>query len=363
LPSPIGECMRQRLLKWLVCTECRGKLVVQPDVVTAEDIVEGTLICRCGRHFPIIGSVARMLPEKHFAELAAKYPDFFGRHSELYGAVRTDGRDDATEKNRATMDRFGYEWTRFSDYGCDNFTPFVAPLPQDFFRRKLGLDVGCGNGRHAREAMQRGAEIVAVDLSDAVDTAQKNNAGNERVHVVQADTYELPFESATFDFIYSLGVVQHLPEPERGYRNLVQFLKNGGALFVWVYAYSFRKVALECLRAISQRLSNENIRRMAFLCNLLDYGMFVNAYKLARHWGRLGKLVQRHAPLRIKEYARHGYAVSYVDWFDRLAAPTTNYYREHEVQGWLQRSGLSNTRLLPEGDSWWWLYGERTLRS
>ena len=100
------------------------------------------------------------------------------------------------------------------------------------------------------------------------------------MHVVQADIYNLPVKDNSFDFIFSLGVLHHLPDPELGYQLLIPLLKERGALFIWVYAYAVRKVALELLRFVSQRLSNANIQRMAYLCNLLDYGVFVNLYRL-----------------------------------------------------------------------------------
>ena len=257
------------------------------------------------------------------------------------------------------MDRFGYEWIKFYDYNCDNFNAFIAPLPNDFFKGKLGLDAGCGAGRHARQASEKGAEIVGIDFSRAVDVAHRNNAENVLIHIVQADIYHLPFKFYSFDFIYSLGVIHHLPDPWHGYETLIDFLRKNGALFIWLYAYSPRKVALEILRALSQRLSNANIKRMAYLCNLIDYGIFINTYRLIENLPFLEKLANRYFPSRIKEYANHGFRVGFADWFDRLAAPITNYYKEIEMQNWLKHSGLSNTKLLMEGDSWWWLYGER----
>lgn len=321
--------MRERLLQWLACPACGNNLTLENGYSEGEEIIKGTLNCPCGQTFPVIGGVPRMLC------------------------------GDLSSEKKATMERFGYEWLHFSGYNADNFKRFIAPLPPDFFKGKLGLDVGCGAGRHAGQAGNLGAEIVAIDLSQAVDTAQSHNADNARVHVVQADIYKLPLKPDTFDFIYSLGVLHHFPDPEGGYRSLVKFLKKGGALFVWVYARAPRKVALELLRFLSQRLSNKNILRMAYLCNLVDFGIFINLYKAARKLPCIGRLVDRYVPLRVKEYATHGFRTAYADWFDRLSAPITNYYKEHEMLNWLRNSGLCNTRLEMEGDSWWWLYGER----
>jgi SAM-dependent methyltransferase len=194
-----------------------------------------------------------------------------------------------------------------------------------------------------------------------VDAAYQNNSDNKFVHIVQGDIYNLPFKPAIFDLVYSLGVLHHLPEPERGFQSILPFLTGGGSIFVWLYAHTLRKVVLELLRFFARPLSNANIRRMAYICNLIDYGIFINLYRFGRQLPGLSGTAEHYAPLRIKEYAAHGFRVAYTDWFDRLSAPITNYYKESEMRNWLNRSGLTNTALLLEGDSWWWLYGEKKV--
>lgn len=351
--------MRERLLEWLVCPFCSEKLKLEICQQEEKEIIEGTLRCSCGQIFPIICGVPRMLHGALRKDLIRIYPGFFRRYPGLIDETLMSKGDDVTEQKQKTIDRFGYEWTHFHNYDCENFEAFIEPLPVNFFKGKLGLDVGCGAGRHARLASARGAEVVCVDLSEAVDVAYKNNAGNELVHIVQSDVYNLPFNTGNFQFIYSLGVIHHLPEPERGYQELIPFLSEQGALFVWLYAYAPRKAVLEIIRSVSQRLSNNNIRRMAYICNLIDYGIFVNMHHLMCSLPYLEKLVNHDTFIRFKEYKQYGFRVGYVDWFDRLSAPITNFYKKNEVFKWLTRSGLHDTKLLPMGDSWWWLYGER----
>jgi SAM-dependent methyltransferase/uncharacterized protein YbaR (Trm112 family) len=348
--------MKERLLQWLACPTCKGPLSLENGQVKGEEVIEGALHCPSGAIFPIIAGVPRLLSGELRLELMQRYPDFFHRQKNLLADHPTP---EVLDEKRQTLDRFGYEWTYFTEYDCDNFKQFIAPLPVNFFRGKLGLDAGCGAGRHAKQAVELGAEIVGVDFSWAVDAAYKNNCDNKYVHVVQADIYNLPLKPGVFDFVYSLGVLHHLPEPERGFHSLLTLLTEGGSIFVWLYAHTLRKVVLELLRFLARPRSNANIRRMAYVCNLIDYGIFINLYRFARQLPGLSGAAERYAPLRIKEYATHGFRNAYTDWFDRLSAPTTNYYKEREMRNWLNRSGLTNTEVLLEGDSWWWLYGER----
>jgi len=353
--------MKKSLLKWLSCPFCKNRLKLEIISCKEDEIVEGRLNCPCDQKYPIINGVPRLMHNRLRKELSLLYPDFFKRNSDLFDGKKNTKKEKLSERSMQTMNRFGYEWLYFSDYNCDNFNAFIRPLPDNFFIGKLGLDIGCGAGRHAMQASKKGSEIIAIDLSQAVDAAQQNNSTNKLVHIIQADIYNLPFKAGIFDFIYSLGVLHHLSEPENGYKTLIPFLREGGALFIWLYVFSLRKNVLEILRAVAKRLSNNNVRRMAFLCNMIDYGIFINLFRFAHNMPVLGKWVKKFTPLRIIEYSKHGFRISYTDWFDRLSAPITNYYKENEMKLWLKRSELCKTKLLLEGDSWWWLYGERKV--
>lgn len=350
--------MRQNIMQWICCPSCGADLSLETFEAEGKEVLAGALHCAgCAGVYPIIGGVPRLLTGKLQSDLQPQYPDFFRRYG-LDPAAGHGEEDKELVSKRKTQSRFGYEWTRFDDYACDNFPDFVAPLPEHFFSGKLGLDVGCGAGRHIMRASQMGAEMIGVDVSQAVDAAYRNNAGDDNVHILQADVYHLPFRQAQFDFIYSLGVLHHLPAPEQAFHLLPAYLKPGGSLFVWLYAYMPRKMMLESLRIISQRLSNQGIHRMAWLCNLVDYGVFINLYKLLVKQPRIGRFFEHAAPLRVREYAGYGYQVSLTDWYDRLSAPITNYYTEEKMQQWLAHSSLGHTQLQAVGDSWWWLYGE-----
>jgi len=138
---------------------------------------------------------------------------------------------------------FGFQWNRFPRTQLDSFSG--VPISRDRFGRETGwtqaslngkrvLDVGCGAGRFAEVALAFGATVVALDYSGAVD-ACRANLPSDRLHVVQADIYSLPFEPALFDYVYSLGVIQHTPDAERAVKSIVAQLRPGGTIVVDVY--------------------------------------------------------------------------------------------------------------------------------
>jgi SAM-dependent methyltransferase len=108
------------------------------------------------------------------------------------------------------------------------------------------LDVGCGAGRHAYEALRRGAVVVAYDL-DAVevkDTATVLDAmqadgdvGRDRGGrgwAVNGDALGLPFPAGVFDRVIASEVLEHVPADTSAIAELVRVLRPGGTLAVTV---------------------------------------------------------------------------------------------------------------------------------
>jgi SAM-dependent methyltransferase len=137
-------------------------------------------------------------------------------------------------------ENFGYQWQRFSrtqlmpEYSERHFRRKTG-LTENDLRGKLVLDVGCGMGRFGEVATRWGARVVGVDLSVAAEVAAINLADRDFV-ALQADVFTLPFAPESFDCIYSVGVLHHTPDCERAFKSLLQFLKPGGSIAVWLYS-------------------------------------------------------------------------------------------------------------------------------
>jgi SAM-dependent methyltransferase/uncharacterized protein YbaR (Trm112 family) len=348
--------MRKRLLDILRCPVCKGPLrAITFDAGPDGSVTNGLLVCSCKEEFPIINFVPRLLVGGLLASAMAAHPEFQQRLGRPLRAPSSSGATVEDPRKFQTQASFGYEWTEFSRYDADNFSLFVRPLPEGFFRGKVGLDVGCGAGRHVQYATGMGAEVIGLDVSLAVEAAARRNEGNPLAHFVQADIFTLPFQRESFDFIYSLGVLHHLPAPETGFQLLLPYLKPDGLVFLWVYLRTRRKEWLEYVRWITTRLPFPLVKCLAWIGAVVDYGLVVNVYRLLCHF----RSVEQLAPLRIKDYARTDFYTSYTDWFDRLSAPISHYFTEEEIRRVCERAGLSQIETAQVGDSWVWAAGRR----
>lgn len=354
--------MNSRLLQWMQCPWCGGPFTAEAFQGAIDTgIEEGLLRSDCGRVFPIVRGIPRILPEAF-----ASNPEFVARHRDRLPDTLPQPAPDApnAEAIRRTRESFGYQWTVFSEMVVDfrqNFLQYIAPVDERFFPGKRGLDLGCGFGRHIYNAAKFGAEMVGVDISEAIESTRVNTGGMPNVHLVQADVYSLPFRPGVFDFAYSIGVLHHLPEPEKAFQSVVRLVKPGGSVFIWVYSNSRRFVnfALESVRAVTTRSPKQVQQFLSFVGASIDWAGFIVPYRVASKLPIVGPIARRLALPRLKVYGEYPFQVVYADWFDRLAAPIRFYYDREAMRGWLERARLGRTAISPTGLFGWRAYGER----
>jgi ubiquinone/menaquinone biosynthesis C-methylase UbiE len=94
-----------------------------------------------------------------------------------------------------------------------------------------GLDVGCGHGRHA--AAMEGVDGVVVAMDAAVGQAQA--AAGRVKRVLAGDAAHLPFNDASFDFLYCINTLHHVGDrqrQERAVSEIRRVLRPGGLFFL-----------------------------------------------------------------------------------------------------------------------------------
>jgi SAM-dependent methyltransferase len=92
------------------------------------------------------------------------------------------------------------------------------------------LEIGCGTGYFTRELTQRGADIVAIDVSpDLLEIAKaKYSAPNVRYEIQNACA--LTYADAMFDSVVGSSILHHL-EIEEALREIYRVLKPGGTIY------------------------------------------------------------------------------------------------------------------------------------
>jgi SAM-dependent methyltransferase len=130
-------------------------------------------------------------------------------------------------------------------------------LTVDYDRLRLGpgdrlLDLGCGAGRHAFEALRRGARVTAFDYDEAElkDVAAMASAMAHAGDIpppggsacTRGDATALPFPSGSFDRVIAAEVLEHIPDDEAAIAELARVLRPGGTMAVTVPAWLAERV-------------------------------------------------------------------------------------------------------------------------
>ncbi len=97
------------------------------------------------------------------------------------------------------------------------------------------LEVGCGTGCDLLQFAKHGAIVTGVDITREHLDLARQRVGNHAT-VMESDARSLPFPSASFDYVYSFGVLHHSDEPRRIVQEIFRVLRPGGRFNVQVYA-------------------------------------------------------------------------------------------------------------------------------
>jgi SAM-dependent methyltransferase/uncharacterized protein YbaR (Trm112 family) len=323
----------ESLTETIRCPGCLGNLEF-------EEVAkhEASLSCsNCNERFPITDDIPRML--------------LFPMRDALAGKMEAGGADVVQIK---TARSFGFEWNRFPEMYREwqqSFLNYMQPHAAEFFKGKKVLDAGCGTGRFSYYAARYGAEVWAIDLGSAVDVARRNTHELGNVRVIQADLHRPPFAAESFDFIYSIGVLHHLPDPEPAFRHLLDFLKPGGNVQIYLYwkpegqpIKRFLLGVITAFRQLTTRLPHPVVHTIAFPTAMLAFLFFVWPYQLLKRVPGFGNVAEK---IPMKQYASFPFRVCVNDQFDRLSAPIENRYTRSEVEGWLKRANLENVGVYP----------------
>lgn len=93
------------------------------------------------------------------------------------------------------------------------------------------LDAGCGASIFPIYLAKKGCDVCALDMNPPTGLADAHNVS---VKYVRGDLAELPFADDTFDQIYCISVIEHLPRSriQQAMQEFKRVLRTGGKLLL-----------------------------------------------------------------------------------------------------------------------------------
>lgn len=212
-------------LSLLCCPKSRAPLELAEDHERAADgeILEGILASPSGDRYPIRGGIPRFVDDPQYnASWDYKWTEIDQGRGLNY---RITDPNDPAYRLHDLFDRNNHEGRAY--------------------RRAAGgiaLDIGCGVGQYSWRLLEEAAprKVVALDLTRGVDLfrrimLERFPQHRQRILMVQASVFAMPFRDETFDYVFSLGVLMHTGDTRTAISQAARVVQPGGQLNIWVY--------------------------------------------------------------------------------------------------------------------------------
>ncbi|HYG37767.1 MAG TPA: class I SAM-dependent methyltransferase [Cytophagales bacterium] len=267
------------------------------------------------------------------------------------------------------VNSFGNEWSRFNNFEdkeIDQIGDQYFDIAKNILNKNtLVLDVGCGTGRWSKYLSGKVKSIEAIDPSEAVFAASKLLENVPNVRISKAGVDAMPFEDNSFDLVFSLGVLHHIPNTAEAMKQCVKKVKPGGHFLVYLYyaldnrGRIFKSLfyASNIVRSIVSKLPQGLKNLFCDLIAFFIYGPFVLLSKLINKIPILKRYVH-YLPLSF--YKDTSFHIIRNDALDRFGTSLEQRFSKEEIGKMMTACGLTNIQ-FSEREPYWHAIGQKGI--
>ena len=249
---------------------------------------------------------------------------------------------------------FGEEWLRFQHFSDE----MIRTCAEEYFdivseeavnKNSYMLDIGCGTGRWTKYFTGRAGFIEAVDPSNAIFAADNLLGNIDNVRLTKAAIETIPFDDETFDFVMSIGVLHHTPDPVKSMIDCVKKVKKGGYFYCYLYHNLesktwFSKLLFQAGELVRKIVCRFPMGLKSFTCDVfavIIYMPFIIWVKLLIAAGF--KKTAFRMPLAA--YHNKSFFIIRNDSLDKFGTKLESRYSKNEVEEMMQKAGLSEIKI------------------
>jgi SAM-dependent methyltransferase len=248
----------------------------------------------------------------------------------------------------SSQDRFGYEWDKYSWVAEDyegQFRNWTNPLVPEEWKGKKVLDAGCGMGRNSYWPMKWGAaSVTSFDFDErSVSRAKETLKDFPTASVFFKSIYDIEWKDE-FDIAFSIGVIHHLKDPKLAVKNLVNALKPGGRLLIWVYGYEGNEWIVRYVDPVrihvTSRLPLAAVHFLSYFCSVPLY-VFVKTFRGPSDY--------------LRQLSTFNFWHIHSIVFDQLIPDVANYWKKEEVAALVDGLSLEEVTVSPPPNNSGWI--------
>ncbi len=265
------------------------------------------------------------------------------------------------DKQAKTIHDFGQQWlTHQGNEGYYGSTTLLADIltplldPSEIKGCKV-VEIGSGTGRIVNMLLSCGAaHVIALEPSAAFTVLQQNTrTQQDRVTYLNLTGDALP-PSGDQDYVFSIGVLHHIPDPLPSVRAAYSALRPGGRLLIWLYGREGNTLYLTLVQPIRLLTALLPDFLLHLLVHIIDIPLTLYMYlchflPLPLHQymkGHLSKLSANKRRLTI---------------FDQLNPTYAKYYTQQDCVALLKQGGFVDIRLHHRHGYSWTAIGTKPL--
>jgi SAM-dependent methyltransferase len=267
-----------------------------------------------------------------------------------------------------TVDSFGDEWQAFHGFEESE----IEKLGDEYFdiitkdmlnSQTMVLEVGSGSGRFLKYVSKRAGFVVGADPSHAVFAADNLLGQQDNVMLVRASANDLPFHDESFDFVYSIGVLHHIPDTLKAMQACVDKVKKGGYFFTYLYydldnrGFLFRSIfnASTLIRKVVSRMPGKPKR---IVCNLLAGVLYMPFVGLSRGLRAIGVSEKWRSKIPLFGYEGKSFYIIRNDALDRFGTPLEQRFTKKQIQDMMEQCGLERI-IFSNNIPYWHAVGQK----
>ena len=223
----------------------------------------------------------------------------------------------------------------------------VAPFSLSAIKNKVVMEVGVGSWRIINNLVKfLPKKVIAIEPSKAIKVAKKNNILSKvKIEFLNIKAEELEIKNKV-DYVFSLGVIHHIPNYKKACKKIYKSLKQNGQFIVWVYGHEGNELYLlifNNIRRITRMLPDNVLRALCTFLNLICY-LYIFLCKFI-------KMPMHKYMLEVFgkcSFEKRNYII-----FDQLNPSFSKYFKKQELITLLKEAGFKKINITNRhGYSW-----------
>ena len=257
---------------------------------------------------------------------------------------------------KSTIEEFGNQFTVYNNIdgywgSVDMLKDTVYPFDLNDIKNKKICEVGSGSRRIINKLnLFNPSKIIAVEPSKAIEVAKKNNEKSS-IEFLNIRGQDLNYNDE-LDYIFSLGVIHHIPEYDIVCKKIYKSLKPGGKFIIWVYGHENNQLYLKIfnnLRRITRIIPDFFLRILSKFLNISAI-LYIFLCKIFN--------------MPLKDYFKNVFSKCSFKKreeiiFDQLNPSFAKYFKKEELEALLKTSGFKKIEIHNRHNYSWTAVAEK----